>query len=315
MNPADAGREELNRRLREVCGERLPLPAAGNTAERHAALFRIGEEGLSLAKLAEAHFDALAILAEAGEEPVPGAIYAVWASEVPGQALQLQRASAGMSVRGSKPFCSGGLLVDRALVTVAAPEPLLAEIDLRAAANRVVMDGSRWQTEAFRGTETGAVTFADAPVDRVVGDANFYLERPGFWHGACGPAACWAGGAAGLLHFAQQSKRNDPHTVAHRAALETDVWAMRSLLASAGDEIDAAPHDLRAAHIRALRLRHVVEQLATDTLRRFARAYGPHPLAMDGDTGLRYLELDLFLRQCHAERDLEALGRATSPDA
>jgi hypothetical protein len=61
--------------------------------------------------------------------------------------------------------------------------------------------------------------------------------------------------------------------------------------------------------VRALRVRHLIEQTCTDTLRRFARAYGPHPLTMIGDTSRRYHELDLYLRQSHAERDLESLGR------
>jgi hypothetical protein len=61
--------------------------------------------------------------------------------------------------------------------------------------------------------------------------------------------------------------------------------------------------------VRALRVRHLIEQTCTDTLRRFARAYGPHPLTMIGETSRRYHELDLYLRQSHAERDLESLGR------
>jgi hypothetical protein len=38
-------------------------------------------------------------------------------------------------------------------------------------------------------------------------------------------------------------------------------------------------------------------------------ANGPHPLAFDGEISSRYQELDLHLRQSHAERDLESLGR------
>ena len=297
-------------RVREVCARSLPLPGSGETALRHAMLFAIGEEDLSLAKIAEAHFDAIAILAEACEAPAAGAVYTVWASELAGQALSFFADATTPCVSGAKPFCSGGALVDRALVTVGHPEPLLVEIDLRRAAQHITHDPSAWHTEAFRLTQTGAVRFSDAPVERVVGGAGFYLERPGFWNGACGPAACWAGGAAGLLHFVRQSKRNDPHTVAHRAAIESNVWAMRALLTETGQEIDAAPSDIMAAHVRALRLRHLVERLATDTLDRFARAYGPQPLAMDEEMSRRSAELGLFLRQCHGERDLEALGRA-----
>jgi hypothetical protein len=80
------------------------------------------------------------------------------------------------------------------------------------------------------------------------------------------------------------------------------------LTAAAGDEIDADPVDYRCAHIRALTVRHLVEQECTEVLQRLGRAYGPYPLAMEKSVSERYQELQLYLRQCHAERDLESLG-------
>jgi hypothetical protein len=62
------------------------------------------------------------------------------------------------------------------------------------------------------------------------------------------------------------------------------------------------------ARILALSVRHLVEQFSTDILRRLTRAYGPHPLAFDEEVSRTYYELDLYLRQSHAERDLESLG-------
>ena len=142
-------------RLAALAGEELPLPGAGATPERHRRLFAVAREDVSLAKLAEAHWDAQAILAEAGRTPAPGALYAVWASEVPGREVMLERAADGFVLRGTKGFSSGAGLVDRALVTVASPEPRLIEVDLRAAGARVSADTSAWQTEAFRLTQTG----------------------------------------------------------------------------------------------------------------------------------------------------------------
>ena len=48
----------------------LPLPGGGRTRERWAGLADLAGEDLSLARLAEGHADALAILAELGE-PAP----------------------------------------------------------------------------------------------------------------------------------------------------------------------------------------------------------------------------------------------------
>lgn len=298
-------REALIARLREVVGETLPLPGDGHTAERHCRLIEVGREDLSLARLAEAHWDAVAILAEAGCGAVPDALYGVWAAEAPDKILRLE----DDAISGGKPFCSGAEIVDRALVTVKLPEQRLVDVDVKQAAVR--FDDSAWKTSAFAETKTALACFQNVRVREMdfVGDVGWYLSRPGFWHGACGPAACWAGGAAGLVDWAVGQKRDDAHTMAHLGAMRAAVWSMEACLMRAGDEIDARWDDGAAAQARALTVRHVVEQGCTEVLRRLARAYGPHPMAMDEAISRRYQELDLYVRQSHAERDLEALGR------
>ena len=300
----------LAERLQEVVCESLPMPAAGKSAARHQRLFEIAREDLTLAKLAEAHWDAISILIEAGRVPVPNTLYAVWASEIPGHALQLSPGTDGYTISGQKLFCSGIGLVDRALMTTGGTDPLLLDLDLRANLEHCEADLTTWQIDAFRETQTGSLTLnaAALPVESIIGKPGWYLTRPGFWHGACGPAACWAGGVAGLLDAAMANKRDDPHTLAHLGAMHADVWALQSLLTQAAHEMDAAPTDIPAAQIRALALRHTAEQLATDVLRRFARAYGPQPLAMNQSIARRYAEADLYPRQSHAERDLHALA-------
>lgn len=297
--------------LRATLADAPPLPGHGQTARRHALLFELGRRDLSLARLAEAHWDAVAILAEAGATAVPGTIYGVWAAEMPGKAVRFDDGA----LRGTKPFCSGAGLIDRALVTVTQPSRQLVDVDLRDP--HLTFDDSAWQTQAFSETKTSMITFDGVSVspENIVGPEDFYLSRPGFWHGACGPACCWAGGAAGLVDWAMKQTRSDPHTVAHLGAMSADLWALQSILRVAGDEIDAAPADIGAAQRRALTVRHLVETHASDILRRLPRAYGPHPLAFDRAISTRYQELDLYLRQCHAERDLQALGCMTLESA
>lgn len=299
---------QLDARFAELCQEELPLPGCGNTAKRHRRIFAVGREDLSLAKLVEAHWDAAAILREAGEEPAPGARYAVWASEIPGRELRLEAGPNGYRLSGTKQFCSGAGLVDRALMTAGVGGAVLVQVDLRTYTDCVRYDGGGWAVDAFRMTRTSAVTFEGCPVVGVVGADGWYVQRPGFWRGAVGPAAAWAGGAAGLLDYVMRSTRDDAHTAAHRAAMHTDVWVTECVLDAAAHAFDRA--DGQNAMVCALAARHAIEQACTDTLRRFARAMGPAPLARDSDMSRRYTELDIFLRQCHAERDLESLGRA-----
>jgi alkylation response protein AidB-like acyl-CoA dehydrogenase len=313
-------RSHLISRLRSLVAEQLPIPGAGATALRHHRLMEVGREDLTLARLAEAHWDAIAILSEAGRLPEPGRLYAVWASEKPGEGLQLRSSSSGTIVAGSKMFCSGAGLADRALITVGVPKSILVDVDLRGNAANIRFDGTGWETRAFEETNTSNVIFDDVTVTEtdIIGEPGWYVDRPGFWHGACGPAACWAGGAMGLLDFAMRHTRDDAHTLAHLGAMYADQWGLRSQLDRAGWEIDADPANADEAEIRALSLRHLIEQFCTDVLRRIPRAFGPSPLAMNESVSLRYQELDLYLRQSHAERDLERLGtklrQLTRPD-
>jgi alkylation response protein AidB-like acyl-CoA dehydrogenase len=295
------------RRLMDDGSLNLPFPGCGDTARRHAELAQIARNNLELGRLAEAHVDALAILHEAGREPRPRALYAVWASE--GNAgLKISTGA----VSGHKEFCTGVGLVDCALVTIMEPERRLLEIDLRISADRIGFNASGWATDAFADTSTATAVFDDYPICKAdfVGPPGWYLERPGFWHGACGPASCWAGGAQGLIDYARKrAHETNPHAMAHLGALEANGWQMRALLQAAGQEIDTDFENVQAAIVRALSLRHLIEQSCSDTMLRFGRAFGPRPLAFDARIARRCHELSLYLRQSHAESDLEELGR------
>jgi hypothetical protein len=201
--------------------------------------------------------------------------------------------------------------VDRALVTVKLPEPQLIEIDVRENPDSISYREGGWITTAFAETRTATVVFHGAAIesDDRIGPPGWYLSRPGFWHGACGPAACWAGGAIGLVDYALANRTENPHTLAHLGAMEASVWAMYSCFETAGRQIDAHAEDRDTAITRALSLRHVIEQLCVDILQRFGRACGPRPFAFDEDASRRYSEVQLYIRQCHAERDLEMLAR------
>lgn len=280
----------------------FPDPGAGRTSERLMWLLNLARVGdVSTARLAEAHLDALAILHDAGREPKPGCLYAVWASASRGEPRV-----AGDVLVGTKRFCSGLGIVDRALVTVASDsDELLIDVD----ASGVAHDPRAWHTTALRATATGDADLDGIAGFDIVGTASWYLHRPGFWHGACGPAACWAGAAIGLVDAALALIDDDPHRCAHIGALVSAQWAMTALLEQAAAEIDADPDDRSRAEIRARALRHCVERLSTDVADRFSRAFGPRPFTGDETVAQRYSDLHLYMRQHHAERELGAIAR------
>lgn len=303
--------EDLVRTLYRAGTLSIPLPGSGSTTARLRALHELGRRDLSVARIAEAHTDAIAILAEAHCSPISDALYGVWASDGPASRLQVTRMpNGGLRLDGTKQYCSGAPFLDHALVT-AHGEGALWLIAVARSACGMSVESSGWAASAFAATGTSSVHFDNVLLGQsyLIGGPNWYLERVGFWHGALGPAACWAGGAAGLIDTARRLGRRDSHARAQLGALEAAAWGLLAILDQAGAHIDADPAGRSgSAQREALIARHLIERACTDILDRFGRATGPQLLAFDPDTVRRYSELTLYIRQCHAERDLESLA-------
>src|SRR5581483_6823677 len=98
----------LVRRWLEAGKLDLQLPGAGATLRRWRTLACMSETDLVAGRLAEAHTDAVAILAElAGPPPRPGQLWAVWAAEAPDHRLTAQECAGVLTLDGVKPWCSG----------------------------------------------------------------------------------------------------------------------------------------------------------------------------------------------------------------
>jgi len=296
----------------------LPLPGAGRTAQRWASLAGWGRRDLGLARLAEGHTDAVAILAEAGREPRPGALYGVWAARSGGTGARLRAsgspAAPDLRLYGTVRFCSGARTIDRALVVADAPGPEPGAgtvlVDIAVTQPGVRADPTTWATAAMATADTLDVRFDEVPVpaDAVVGQAGWYTARPGFVAGGAGVAAVWWGSAAGVLdrvtgHFPAQP---DPHQLAHLGELHALVEAAAALLSRTAGALDAAPS---ADHARSVaEARSAVERVAREVVERAPRMVGPGPLSRDADLARALADLSLYLRQHHGERDHAALG-------
>jgi alkylation response protein AidB-like acyl-CoA dehydrogenase len=303
---------ELLERIRDLQRQgslELPLPGGGATVQRHQALLQFGRMDLSIARLVEAHSDATAILAEAGRASQCNALYGVWASDGPqSQVTATADRNGRWRLHGVKQYCSGASMVDVALVTARSTEGLLM-FEVPRHLVGVEARASTWASPALADTATVPVGFdnVEVPTAALVGSPDWYLARPGFWHGAIGPAACWAGGAASLVEAAACLNRKDAHSRAHVGALRAISWGLNALLAECGREIDSSPHDARQARARALKVRHLIERWCTEVMDRFGRATGPQLLATSDTVARQYAALTLYIRQCHAERDLEGI--------
>ena len=301
------------RALAEAGLDRLPLPGQGATLERWRALAAAGAHDLSVAKLFEGHTDALAILHEAGAQPAPsGSTWGTWCAEPPDVRVELRVAEDGTaSLHGRKAWCSGAREVTHAVVSCwnAAGAPMLAALDMRQPQVTVSADG--WEAVGMRASGSVDVLF-DGAAAVALGGPGFYVARAGFWHGGAGVAACWFGAATALAEALRRrlGRQQDPHRLAQLGEVAALLAGSAALMRATAAAIDAAPAaDAMAA---ALTLRLHVEGTATATLAAVGRALGPGPMCKDAVLARLFADLPVFIRQSHAERDLEALGRVVA---
>lgn len=298
----------------------LPLPARGATLQRWQALSRVAAHDLSLAKLYEGHTDALAVMDEvAPGTPRPaGATWGMWASEPPQARVLIADGVAGeVRLKGHKAWCSGAGQVSYGLLTAWFADgsgPQLVRVAMEQPG--VTVSASAWHAVGMAASASVDLHFENA-VGHLVGAPGAYLQRPGFWQGGAGIAACWYGGALTLAEALRQTLLGLPaeqHGAFRLAALgkvDLALQATAALLREAARWIDDHPTlDARAV---ALRVRLSAEQSATQVLDEVGRALGATPFCRDPRFARMAADLPVYVRQSHGERDFSALGERVLP--
>jgi alkylation response protein AidB-like acyl-CoA dehydrogenase len=290
----------------------LPLPASGRTRERWTAFAELAERDLVAVRLAEGDADARAILAELGATPrARQAFWGVWAARPPGRRVAATRVDDGWRLTGTMPYCSGATTVTDALVVADADDGTrLFAVDVRQGGSVRPQPGT-WCAVGMAATDSLDVTFDEA-VGEPVGGPGKYVDRPGFWYGGMGVAACWYGGAVGVartLAAAAADRDLGQSALAHLGRIDVLLSAGATLLDEAAAAVDADPADHRGtAALRAGRLRAFVAELADEVVDRVGRALGAGPLCHDPRHAQQVADLTVYVRQHHAERDLAGLG-------
>lgn len=301
--------------------DHIPAPGHGATLKRWQALECVARHDLALVKLYESHTDALAILQEIDTRhmPRPGTIYAVWASEaridpITIRADEVTRDATHVLIDGRKAWCSGAELVDAALMTAVDAQGRRYLVEVRLASQGIVIDRSRWQAVGMRDSGSYDVVCRGVAA-RVVGPVDGYLDRPGFWHGGAGIAACWYGAAAAIGSRVRdlQVGRDDVHAFVHLGAIDTALAAGAALSRETAAAIDARPA-VDAMRI-ALRLRGAIAELCEVVIHHASHAIGPGPLCNEADLAQRVADLPVFIRQSRADHDRVAQSRALLADS
>ena len=298
------------------------MPGSGDTERRWRALTALGAGDLTAARTIEAHTDALAILGEAADDATVGGVaigelgaaqdstWGVFAAEGPGVRVDARLEDGRWLLTGTKPWCSLAGRLSHALITAhtTGSSRRLFAVDLRSPTVHVAEAG--WHARGLVDVPSGPIDLTDCPAVPV-GPDDWYLRRPGFAWGGIGVAACWFGGAVALartLRNALAAREPDQIALMHLGAVDAELTAAQALLARTAAAIDAG--ETGNAALTANRVRTVIASAAEDVLQRVGHTLGPAPLARDDVHARRVADLQLYLRQHHAERDQAALGRS-----
>ncbi|MEP7022261.1 MAG: acyl-CoA dehydrogenase [Actinomycetota bacterium] len=299
--------------LARTYGTSLPQPGGGQTMERWRVLAGVGELNLTVARVLETHSDALAILSEAGE-PAPEGTWGVFAAEAPAHRLEAEDRLGKVTLTGVKPWCSIADRLDAALVTAHTGQGRqLFRVSLQDSSVRFDLPAG-WVARGLRTVSSVAVRFGGTPA-QAVGPPGWYLARPGFaWGGMC-VAACWHGGARGLQTALRRVSAGRPGDLAalHVGIVDAALYASGTALGHAAVLVDDGEAQGTAGDLLGLRVRAVVADSVERIIRQVGHALGPAPLAFDEEHARRVADLELYVRQHHAERDLARLGSISGP--
>jgi alkylation response protein AidB-like acyl-CoA dehydrogenase len=271
----------------ELGGLGFGYGAGGATALLHL-LQSLGEASLPVARLYEAHVNALQLICRYGgnalvhrcaQDAVAGELFALWVTDPAQNALALQTVGNGLTLTGRKEFCSGAGSATRALVTAATATGIQMLIISVASGERVLP--SAITLSGMRAAITGSMDLSGVAVlaDALLGAEGDYLREPVFSAGAWRSAAAALGGLTALVKFhrdemLRRGRAQNPHQQARFGALliayETArLWmgeaALRGCLEDDGAEAIVA-------YINLARL--AVETACLDAMRLSQRSLG-----------------------------------------
>lgn len=289
--------------------------AAMSWTELIEALLGLGRTDIPLARLVEGHVDASRIASQGLATLRENAIYGVWASRSGATGLQAEVQDDDLVLTGVLKFASGAGVIDRALVPVWTSDEHHLLLDL--AVGDLPVDRSGWQTSAMTVSNSHTVPVAGIRVSRadVIGDDDFYLDRPGFFPGGIGVAAAWAGGISRVLDtlLTWLGDQSSAATDLRLGRLSTHRQLALASVREAGRRLDAvlvgsgSPARVDLQELATV-VRAGVAHAVHAGLAEARTIAGPAGLAHDAPLTHAIADLDLYVRQQNADADAAFLG-------
>jgi alkylation response protein AidB-like acyl-CoA dehydrogenase len=276
-------------------------------------LHLIGQASLPVARLVEAHINAIRIVMRYGSYDLQsivskaihsGGLLGLWVTDPSHDGLTYVANGDRILLSGHKQFCSGAGRVTHAVVTASDGTdgpPRLLFLDLGKGETTSPLAAS---LSGMRGALTGQVDFTGVTTtaDRLIGEAGDYMKEPDFSAGAWRSSAAALGGLYGILdqmrlQLSARGRQNDPHQRARfgQALLAHESgWLWLERAGAAAEDLVEDPARIVAMVGLA---RTVVERACLDGIELAQRSLGLSAFVTDNPVERMSRDLQTYLRQ------------------
>jgi len=283
-------------------------------------LKNVGKANLSVGRIYEGHINTLYLIHLYGSEEQRaryynevkehGYLFGIWNTQ-DNLGLNFIETNSGLQVTGMKTFCSGALLVDRALITgnisTAQRDGWQMAVLEMAKIERSNIYIESWKPLGMKASGSYTVDFSGYQLNgsELIGDPGIYLNQPHFSGGAIRFAAVQLGGAECIceetIDYLRVLKRTeDPFQRVRIAKIVSLLMSGKLILEQAAEHYDewVEEDDMSEQLIAFANMtRVVIEDTCLQIMEESNRCVGARGLMEPSPLGLFFRDLSFYLRQ------------------
>ncbi|MCX2476250.1 acyl-CoA/acyl-ACP dehydrogenase [Pedobacter sp. MC2016-05] len=239
-----------------------------------------------------------------------GDIFGIWNTQNQ-NGIQYTETSSQLEIAGSKTFCSGAMLVNKALITgniktVERDGWQMAIIDMDRISKDQI-DKESWKPLGMKASGSYTVDFSGYQLDdsELLGEPGIYLKQPYFNGGAIRFAAVQLGGAEAIAehtanYLKELNRTDDPFQQLRLSCIMSAVMSGRLWLEQAGKYFDSwvneGNHDEDLIAFANM-TRVNIEEICLTVMDNSNRCVGARGLMETGNLGRIFRDLTFYLRQ------------------
>ncbi|MCM4157335.1 acyl-CoA dehydrogenase family protein [Gramella sp. AN32] len=306
----------------EYGGEGLGIN--GGTSKILRVLQKLGAYDLSVGRIYEGHINALSLINQFGTEAQKrdyfsqaknGTFFGIWNSEIPAEALQINKTKEGYTLKGAKIFCSGANHILRPIVTADGEDGKLMLV-LNLDEYGLTEDYAYWKPMGMSASVSCRFDFSEITIteDQILGKPSAYFANPEFVGGAIRFAAVQLGGAraafqATLDHLVEYKRTDDVLQLTRIGKIKVLMETGNLWLKKAGKAFDKREKFPEECMDIANSFRILTREICEKTLALCEMSVGlqgllkPHPLERI------HRDLSVYLKQPAPDHTLLNIGK------